>query len=147
MSANRIYTGDPRLIHVPRDELRKDFGYEMAEKLTKLMHQAALDAGTKTPVELTEQRLCPGCYMVIGLNMLVALAEANGQDRAEMARSMATAFTSLAESPDEIPEEIFTVLDPPDCNAGQLEPSAKNPDEGMNFINQPYDWALYGERP
>lgn len=120
LNAPRIYTGDPRLIHVPRDELRKDFGYEMAEKLTTLMHRAAFDAGTKTAIELSEQRLCPGCYMVIGLNMLVALAEANGQNRAEMARSMSTAFASLAECPDEIPEEIFTVLDPPDCNAGQL---------------------------
>jgi hypothetical protein len=116
----RVYGGDPNLIHVP-DGTRADVGARAAAFVENEMRQGAEN---RTERQREMQRLCPGCFMVVGFNMLLRLADDTGQDRRELARSMIHAFEQLLANPDAPPlEEIFIQLDPPDCNIEQLKPN------------------------
>jgi hypothetical protein len=106
----RVYGGDPDLIHV-EDGGREMLGRFMAAVLDDRMRRDATERGARAPVAAQEQPLCPGCYMVVGFDMLVALAQRNGQSLAELGRSMAAAFTKLAEGGEAMIEEICVVLD------------------------------------
>lgn len=100
-----IYGGDPDLIHIP-DGRRGDAGRYMASILDAIMRTGAED---RTPQQRREQELCPGCYMIVGFNMLLTLADRNGQSRRELCNSMIDAFTRLGEG--EGTEEICVILD------------------------------------
>lgn len=104
-----VYGGDPDLIHVT-DGKRGMAGREMARRLDALMR---LNAPDRTQKQSQEQLLCMGCAMIVAFNMLIALADANGQTRTELARTMRNAFDSLLANPDAgMTEEITIILDP-----------------------------------
>ncbi len=101
---NRIYGGDPKYVHIP-DGQRKAVGANISRLLDREMRSRAR-ASYDTP-------LCPGCYMVALVNAAVLLADANGQSRSELGRSMSQAFAKLAADPAKgLTEEIEVILDP-----------------------------------
>ncbi|MCR5870655.1 MULTISPECIES: hypothetical protein [unclassified Sphingomonas] len=106
----RVYGGDPNLIHVP-DGKRADLGKALATDLDHLMR---VGARGRTLHQASTQPLCPGCYMIVGFDMLVTLADRNGQSRTELANSMIRAFEHLRDNPEGpgLVEEIAVVLDP-----------------------------------
>lgn len=105
----RVYGGVPSLIHIP-DGHRGDLGAALATDLDRMMRVGAVN---RTQHERAAQRLCPGCYMIVGFNMLIALADRNGQPRRELARSMIRAFEKLEANPEAgMTEEIDVILDP-----------------------------------
>lgn len=109
----RVYGGDCDLIHVA-DGKRAALGSAMAFTLENQMRKDAFTRGDRTAAQATNQPLCPGCYMVVGFDMLVTLARQNGQSLQELGRTMAQAFTQLAEcdNPDEACiESIHVVID------------------------------------
>ncbi|MGN6819230.1 MAG: hypothetical protein ACTHJR_11240 [Sphingomonas sp.] len=110
----RVYGGDPNLIHVP-DGTRAELGKAMAKKLDMAMREGAEN---RTVGQRLYQALCPGCYMVVGFDMLVTLANQNGQSLNQLADSMIGAFEQLKVNP-ELIEEIFIKLDPCDAEPGQ----------------------------
>lgn len=81
----------------------------MARHLDQLMRANAVN---RSDDERAIQALCPGCYMVVGFDMLTELARANGQSLRELGLSMAQAFTSLAEGGEDAVEHIIVCLDP-----------------------------------
>lgn len=106
----RVYGGDCNLIHIA-DGQRQIVGSQVATMLEMTMRMNAIEDGRRSVDDGMNQQLCPGCYMIAGFHMLVALAEQNGQDMRELGASMAKAFTALANgSP--IGEEIDVILDP-----------------------------------
>lgn len=106
----RIYGGDCDLIHV-KDGKRAAAGKAVAKVMDELMRK---NAENRTEQEKAEQLLCPGCYMVVGFNMLTELARQNGQPLAELAASMENAFRQLREGGEDSIEEILVLLDPED---------------------------------
>lgn len=125
----RVYGGDDVLIHV-KDGTRAAMGRRMAFNLDTLMREKAFGDGMRThaqawgDAEQEEQLLCPGCYMVVGFDMLVALAQQNGQSLRELGSTMAEAFSHLAnnewkhgpmDNGSVMREEIDVILDP--CEA------------------------------
>ena len=109
----RVYGGDCNLIHV-KDGKRAAAGRAMARELDKLMRQHAED---RTEEQKRTQLLCPGCFMVVGFNMLTELARRNGQPLSELAHSMADAFQKLADGGPDAIEEIVVWLDPDTANS------------------------------
>lgn len=106
----RVYGGDKNLIHIDDGE-RAVMGVRVAEHLERRMREEY--KGERTPDERVMQALCPGCYMIAGFNMMLTLADANGQSRRELALSMRTAFDKLLASPEMgLTEEIEVFLDP-----------------------------------
>ena len=109
MTDTRVYGGDPNLIHVP-DGTRDRLGQATALWLERAMR---MGAENRTLEERATQRLCAGCYMVVGFDMMIHLADDNGQSRTELARCMINAFTKLLADPDSgTSEEITVLLDP-----------------------------------
>ncbi len=109
---DRVYGGDPSLIHIADGE-RAHVGDYMAAELDEEMRKLAFDSGARDFKETQEQLLCPGCYMVAGYDMLVTLAKANGQSLKELALTMAAAFTELAKDTSQpYRESITVILDP-----------------------------------
>lgn len=109
----RVYGGDPTRIHID-DGKRADVGLRIAERLDNIMRCEY--TGPRTLDERIMQPLCPGCYMIALVNAAITLADANGQSRTEMARTMRNAFHALMENPDKgMSEEIEIMLDP--CDA------------------------------
>lgn len=104
----RVYGGDCELIHVA-DGKRASAGRHLATLLDGLMR---LNAENRTEQERANQLLCPGCFMVVGFNMLVALAERNQQPMNELCLSMEEAFRSLRLNGSSYIEEIQVMLDP-----------------------------------
>jgi hypothetical protein len=104
----RVYGGNPDLIHVA-DGKRAEAGKRMAVILDSLMREHAEE---RTEQEKATQSLCPGCYMVVGFNMLTELARRNGQPLGELALSMAGAFLELASGGPDSMESIAVMLDP-----------------------------------
>lgn len=110
----RVYGGDSSRIHVV-DGGRKQMGDWTADFLDAEMSNRAYERGDRTWEESQTQKLCPGCYMIVGYNMLVSLALRNGQDLQELARSMIGAFQHLEANPDHpFTEEIEVILDSPE---------------------------------
>ena len=110
----RVYGGDPNLIHID-DGRRADMGLRLAELLSERMRKEY--SGERSLEQRADQPLCPGCFMIAGFNMLLTLADENGQSRSELARSMRNAFDALLKNPDMgLTEEIEVMLDP--CDAG-----------------------------
>src|ERR1044072_9106005 len=93
----RVYGGDPNLIHVS-DGQRANAGRKMAQVLDELMRERAEN---RTAEQRATQKLCPGCYMIVTFDMLLTLADQNGQPRRELALSMIGAFSKLLEVPEE----------------------------------------------
>ena len=91
----RVYGGDCNLIHVA-DGQRAALGEAMAHTLDAQMRKNAFTRGDRTATQATNQPLCPGCYMVVGFDMLVTLARQNGQSLQELGSTMACAFDNLA---------------------------------------------------
>lgn len=110
----RVYGGDANLIHVA-DGNRANVGAQMATMLDMTMRVDAVNDERRTLDQATAQQLCPGCYMIVGFNMLVTLAEENEQSLSELGRTMAAAFTMLADQTETgqgfHPEEITVILD------------------------------------
>lgn len=95
----RVYGGDCDLIHVA-DGKRVEVGEDVAAFVDRLMRRKAYHEDRRTYAQTLgdeAQQLCPGCYMIVGFNMLVSLAEHNDQDLIELGRTMAAAFTKLAD--------------------------------------------------
>lgn len=107
----RVYGGDCDLIHV-EDGQRQNMGKEMAFFLDATMRERAVMRGARGEQEAAKQDLCPGCYMIVGYNALIELAEQNGQSKRELGMSMATVFKALAEGIEFNHEEIAVILDP-----------------------------------
>lgn len=91
----RIYGGDPNLIHVT-DGTRRHVGKLIATHLSTQMRSAARYNKQRTLEQRRTQKLCPGCYMVVGFNQMIHLARANDQSIRELALTMASAFANLA---------------------------------------------------
>lgn len=112
----RVYGGDCNLVHI-EDHTRRDFGRDLAFQVEHMMRhrdpalrrQSAgeLDGGgypgarefapaAGVVIDWTRP-LCPGCYMIALFNAAVELVRANGQPLAELGRTMAQAFSRLAE--------------------------------------------------
>lgn len=91
----RVYGGDCNLIHVP-DGNRVKVGDDMARELNRVMRLLAYKSDQRTLDQSITQNLCPGCYMVVGFNMLVRLAQQNNQPLVELGVTMANAFKQLA---------------------------------------------------
>lgn len=107
----RVYGGDCELIHV-RDGHRTGVGRAIAAEIDMAMCREALASGTRSWNQVATQQLCPGCYMVVGFNAMVTLARSNGQSLSELGRTMAAAFSRLAEcQTDACIEEILVLLD------------------------------------
>jgi hypothetical protein len=108
----RVYGGDCNLIHVA-DGKRAAAGQLMARNLDEEMRFRAVKEGRRSIVEASTQQLCPGCYMIVGFNMLVTLADQNGQSHVELADSMIAAFQKFKECEDvnACIEEIIIILD------------------------------------
>lgn len=109
----RVYGGDCDLIHVA-DGKRAELGETLAVQLTKAMRVDAFNRGDRTLEQAATQSLCPGCYMVVGFDMLVTLARQNGQSLQELGRTMARAFDNLAfcdEGDTACIESIHVILD------------------------------------
>lgn len=104
----RVYGGDPNLIHIV-DGRRAALGQRMARMLEMSMRAECVG---RTTVEVLNQPLCPGCYMVALFNMATELARQNGQSMEELGQSMAQAFTKLANGGTDAIEEIEVMLDP-----------------------------------
>lgn len=108
-TAGRVYGGDCDLIHVP-DGQRGRLGKLVASFISTTMRLLTVD---RTDTQRDTQLLCPGCFMIVGFNAMLALADANGQPRRELAKSMIGAFQLLLDNPDQPPlEEINVALDP-----------------------------------
>lgn len=108
---DRVYGGDKGLIHV-QDGMRADLGRDMALYLNNRMKIDALARGARTEQEIIDQKLCPGCYMVVLFNMAVELAKQNDQSLSELGNTMAKAFKQLAKGGEAEMEHIDVVLDP-----------------------------------
>lgn len=109
----RVYGGDCNLIHVA-DGKRAELGAAMAYTLENQMRKDAFARGDRTLMDAANQPLCPGCYMVVGFDMLVTLARQNGQSLQELGRTMARAFDNLAfcdEGDTAYIESIHVILD------------------------------------
>jgi hypothetical protein len=114
----RVYGGDPNLIHIA-DGTRAEVATQVADFVGAEMRLRADAQGQRTWSQIwgsERQNLCPGCYMVVGFNTLLVLAERNGQSLRELGLTMAEAFSKLAEdqSPATI-EEIMVILDSDPC--------------------------------
>lgn len=107
----RVYGGDCALIHV-EDGQRQNMGREVAHFLDTTMRVRAVERGVRSPFEAATQDLCPGCYMIVGYNLLIELARLNEQSTVELGRSMAKVFTALADGREFNHEEIEVILDP-----------------------------------
>ncbi len=113
----RVYGGDCELIHIA-DGKRESVGQWLASVLDEEMRTGAVDSDARTELQAfgdddhQEQDLCPGCYMIVGYNMLIELARQNDQSMVELGRSMAAVFTALAEGRPFNHEEIEVILDP-----------------------------------
>jgi hypothetical protein len=106
----RVYGGDPNLIHID-DGKRADMGLRLASILDGKMREEY--SGERTLGQRVMQSLCPGCYMIAAFDMLLTLADSNGQSRTELARSMRNAFQNLLNNPEQgLTEEIEVLLDP-----------------------------------
>lgn len=103
----RVYGGDCDLIHIA-DGKRAEAGQWLARQLDYEMRRRAQD---RTTEQKETQALCPGCYMIAGYNMLIALAEDNDQSLKELGASMAPVFQMLAEGKEFNREEIEVLLD------------------------------------
>lgn len=103
----RVYGGDCNLIHVA-DAKRAEAGQWLARQLDYEMRRRAQD---RTAEQKETQALCPGCYMIVGYNMLIELAKRNGQSLTELGRSMAAVFQLVAEGKEFNKEEIAVMLD------------------------------------
>lgn len=107
----RVYGGNPDLLHVP-DGQRAALGHLVAAFLEGQMRE---NAENRTDRQKEMQPLCPGCYSVVAFDMLVVLADDNGQSRRELARCMINAFQKLYDNPESgLTEEMRILIDPDD---------------------------------
>lgn len=111
----RVYGGDTGLIHVA-DGSRQQLGADMALMLSNRMRVDAMASGARTEQQAIEQNLCPGCYMVVVLNMAIELAKRNGQSLSELGNSLGAAFLQLADGGLKDLEHITVQLDPEPIN-------------------------------
>lgn len=118
----RVYGGANNLIHI-RDGERDKVGKLLAFAYDDYARREAFMDGRRTHEEAAVQELCPGCYMVVGFNMLVELAHMSKQDLQELGRCMANAFTQLAETgevTEEARQHIAVLLDKPSLEPEEL---------------------------
>lgn len=92
-TGGRTYGGDPSLVHIP-DHKREFVGATIAAHIDRTMRARS----EQVPPVGPEAPLCPGCYMIAGLDALIYLAKWNGQDVRELGRTMAEAFAHVAEA-------------------------------------------------
>lgn len=113
----RVYGGASTLIHI-RDGERDKVGKLLANAYDDYARREAFMDGRRTHEESYLQELCPGCYMVVGFNMMVELAKMSKQDLRELGLTMAAAFAKLAEQglDDESAQHITVVLDREEVN-------------------------------
>lgn len=90
----RVYGGDSELIHVA-DGQRTHVAKDIAAMLDMQMRRQTCFTGERTGAQAASQKLCPGCYMVIGFDLLVYLAQQNGQSLVELGATMSAAFQRL----------------------------------------------------
>lgn len=103
----RIYGGDCNLVHI-KDGQRKAVGESIAFDTEEVIRHLAQKAG----IDTDGKPLCPGCYMIALFNAAIHLADANGQPRVELGRTMSKAFEKLALDPASgLTEEIEVILD------------------------------------
>jgi hypothetical protein len=114
----RVYGGDPELVHIP-DGQRADVGHELAKEADAIIREFGIAKAGKSLKNYYDKPICPGCYMVAGFNMLVVLAQKNGQSLTELGNTMSRAFGKLAECGELLDsnamaciEEIEVILDP-----------------------------------
>lgn len=114
----RVYGGDCNLIHVA-DGNRETVGAMVADFLDHNMRVQAVEDGRRNLEDASFQKLCPGCYMIVGVNMLATLAQDNGQPITELAATMVAAWQHVldtAKGPEDYAaahsEEISIILDP-----------------------------------
>lgn len=85
------FKGDPDLVHIDDTAF---MGVRMADQLEIAMRRGAERAGD---VDAWQKKLCPGCYMTAGVDMLIVMAQRNGQDLRELAASIIGAMQVLQE--------------------------------------------------
>lgn len=84
-----VYRGDPNYTHI-EDGKRVEMGKIMAGLMEASIRTDAWSRGAPS-----DKKVCPGCYMTAGYNMLVALARESDQDMNELADTMIAAFKAL----------------------------------------------------
>lgn len=104
----RVYGGAKSLVHIP-DGNRAEVGARIAEEIDTIIRARS----NQCPDVVEDGKLCPGCYMIALFNAAIALADANGQPRRELGRTLSAAFAKLAERPNSgTTEEINVLVDP-----------------------------------
>jgi len=109
----RVYGGDCDLIHIA-DGKRTAAGMLTAAFVEEQMRVNAERSGARSPRDAETQLLCPGCYMIVLVNAAAELAARNRQPLRELGRTMAAAFTKLADAETVTAaflEEIQIILD------------------------------------
>ncbi len=107
----RVYGGDCNLVHI-KDGMRMEVGAQLADALDTQIRLKAMAQGKLNAADFDSKPLCPGCFMIALFNVAIHLADANGQSRTELGRTMAQAFAKLADNPAEgLTEEIEVILD------------------------------------
>jgi hypothetical protein len=111
-----VYRGRPEFVHI-EDGQRAAMGRMVARLLSDEIRAAAFRQGNKDAYDIPA--VCPGCYMVAVFNCAIELARLNGQSLTELARSLGTAFQSLAQDGaySESIESIEVQLDSEPCPA------------------------------
>lgn len=91
--ANKVYLHDEQFVHVENQWI--EMGGRMVDKMELMMRAWNGNEGWETDKAGYIKPLCPACYMLIAYNMLVELAERNGQDLQELKESMAKLFNEM----------------------------------------------------
>lgn len=90
----RVYGGDCDLVHIA-DGQRGAVGKAIAERVDDAMRNNAFLNKTRDTEQLLNQKLCPGCYMVVLFNAAVELGRANNQSLRELGATLSNAFNDL----------------------------------------------------
>lgn len=84
------------LVHAA-DGSHKAQGEALAQWLEKKLRLAAIADGRKSREDANAQAICPGCYTLILIEALLAMARNNSQSIEERCAYMAREFARLAE--------------------------------------------------
>lgn len=145
MENDMVYRGRPDLVHVS-DGKRAEAGQAVAKFIDKAMRQNAVGRSAEQLYGDFNGEgalpLCPGCYMVVVYDAAIALADANGQSRRELAASLSLAFAKLAAEPElGYSEEIHVLLDP--CDDPMIGQKVEHKDNGAVSLAEEHE-AEYG---
>jgi hypothetical protein len=126
-----IYAGDPRLIHIANGQ-RAEVGELTSLFMERVIRYEAHKSGARPFETSRDLTLCPGCYMMAAFDMLIALAQRNGQPLEELGSVMSQAFKTLqvaatyGESYDSLlRDKIDAIVDPVEASCPLIQAEAQ----------------------